>query len=181
MNWKNTSTQWGGVTQLFHWGMFILIIAQYTLAYIMIDLPPSDQKWKLFTWHKQIGLTLFFLAFLRLWWRTHNPIPKDSGKAPHWTHMLSRATIWILYILLFCFPLTGLLMTILSGYSVSYFGVITIPAFMQSPHLYGEIFLTAHIWISYALYTFVSLHVLGWLYHQFILKDNILLRMLPHS
>ena len=26
MQWKNTVTRWGGVTQVFHWGMFLLLI-----------------------------------------------------------------------------------------------------------------------------------------------------------
>lgn len=66
MKWSNTSKEWGIITQLFHWGMLLLIILQYTLAYTMLDMAPSDQKWTLFGWHKEIGLTLFFLVFLRL-------------------------------------------------------------------------------------------------------------------
>src|ERR1700722_13890988 len=107
MKWTNTRTEWGGVTQLFHWGMLALIIAQYTLAYTMMDLPASDQKFALFAWHKQIGVTLLFLVCLRLWWRLHNPIPQDSDKAPSWDPIVSKINIWILYVLLFCFPLTG--------------------------------------------------------------------------
>ena len=181
MKAANTLNAWGSVTQLFHWGMFLLILLQYTLAYTMLDLPPSDQKWALFDWHKQIGLTLLLLVFLRFWWRERHPIPKNSEKAPSWDHILSKANIWILYILMFSFPLTGFLMTVLGGYSVSYFGLFTIPAFMEGPNIYAQSFLIAHIWISYILYVFVGLHILGGLYHHFIVRDNILLRMLPHT
>ncbi len=180
MPWKNTLKEWGGVTQLFHWGMFFLILGQYTLAYTMLDLPPSDKKWTLFGWHEQMGVTLFLLAFLRLWWRELNPVPRDSEKAPRWDALLSKANIWILYILLFSFPLTGFLMTVLGGHPVNYFGLFTIPALMEGPNIYSKVFLTAHIWISYSLYVFVGLHILGALYHQFIVKDDILVRMLPH-
>lgn len=180
MKWSNTSGEWGIITQIFHWGMFCLIIGQYTLAYTMIDMPPSDQKWALFAWHKQMGVTLFLLVFLRLWWREKNPIPKDSEKAPRWDHILGKSNIWILYTLLFAFPLTGLLMSILGGHSVSYFNLFTIPVLMQGPNIYAEILLEAHIWISYILYVVVALHILGGLYHHFVLKDTILLRMLPH-
>ncbi len=179
MKWKNTPTRWGGVTQLFHWGMLLLILIQYSLAYTMINIPDSDQKWALFAWHKQIGFSLFLLVLLRLWWRMMNQVPHDSEKAPRWASTLGNLNIWILYVLLFSFPLTGLLMTILGGYSVNYFGLFTIPAVMQGPNIYAAAFLKAHIWISYSLYGFVGLHILGWLYHHIILKDNILVRMLP--
>ena len=180
MKWSNTSTEWGGITQLFHWGMLLLIVAQYMLAYTMLDMPPSDQKWALFTWHKQIGVTLFLLVFLRFWWREHNPIPQGSKKAPPWDHVLSKVNIWILYILMFSFPLTGLLLSILGGHPVNYFNLFTIPAFMEGPNIYAKTFLTAHIWISYSLYVFVGLHILRAIYHHDILKDNILLRIFPH-
>src|SRR5205807_1886408 len=115
MKWSNTSNDWGSVTQLLHWGMLLLIILQYMLAYTMADMPPSDQKWTLYAWHKQMGLTLFLLAFLRFWWRQRNPIPKDSENAPTWDPALSKISIWVLYILMFSFPLTGLFMSILGG------------------------------------------------------------------
>jgi cytochrome b561 len=151
------------------------------MAYTMLDLLPSDQKWTLFGWHKQIGITILLLVIFRLWWRLRNPIPRDSNKAPRWDHTISKANIWILYILLFLFPITGFLLSVLGGHPVSYFGLFTIPAFMKGPNIYGDIFLTTHIWISYCLYFFVTSHILGGLYHHFILKDKILLRMLPHD
>jgi cytochrome b561 len=180
MKWSNTTTQWGGVTQLFHWGMLLLIMIQYTLAYTMLNMPPSNQQLALFTWHKQIGLTLFLLVFLRLWWRMRNTTPKNSEKAPRWDHFLSKSNIWILYILMFCFPLTGFLFSVLGGHPVSYFGLFTIPALLEGHNIYEKVFLTAHIWISYSLYVFVGLHVLGGFYHYFSLKDNVLQSMLPH-
>lgn len=178
MQWTNTPTKWGRTSQAFHWGMLLLILLQYTLAYTMVDMTPSDQKWALFAWHKQMGVTLFLLVCLRLWWRMRNPIPEESHNVPQWDHFLRKTNIGILYFLLFAFPLSGLLMTILGGHSVNYFGLFTIPPLPNVPHSVAEIFLTLHIWISYLLYVFVGAHILGALYHHFIVKDNILMRML---
>jgi cytochrome b561 len=178
MKWINTRKNWGLISQIFHWGMLLLIILQYTLAYTMVDMPASDQKWALFAWHKQIGVTLFLLVCLRLWWRTRNPIPEDSLSTPQWDHLLRKINIGILYFLLFAFPLSGLLMTVLGGHSVNYFGLFTIPPLPNVPQIISEIFLTIHIWISYLLYLFVGAHILGALYHHFIVRDNVLIRML---
>lgn len=179
MKWKNTSSKWGITTQLFHWGMFLLIILQYSLAFTMTNIPDSDQKWALYGWHKQLGLTFFLLVFLRLWWREMNPVPQDSPKAPKWDHVVSKANIWILYALMFIFPLSGFLMSILGGHPVSYFNLFVIPAFMEGPNFYASSFHGIHIWSAYLLLVFVALHILGGLYHHFFLKDNVLLRMLP--
>ncbi len=181
MKWSNTRMEWGAITKIFHWGILLLFVVQYTLAYTMLDMPPTDQNWALLAWHKQIGLTLLFLVFLRLWWRERNSIPQSFGNAPRWDAILSKTNIWILYILMFCFPLTGFFLSVLGGHSISYFGIFTIPALMEGPNVYATIFLSAHIWISYSLYFFVGLHILGSLYHHFVLKDRILLRMFPHT
>ena len=181
MKLSNTLKEWGGVTKLFHWGMFLLIIIQYTFAYTMLEMSPSDQKWMLFKWHKELGLTLLLLVFFRFWWRQYNLVPKDSEKAPRWSHILSKINIWTLYILMFVFPLTGLLMFILGGHPVDYFNLFTIPALINDKdNVYAAFFLTAHIRISYALYVFVGLHILGAFYHHFIIRDKVLSRMLPH-
>ena len=179
MQWTNTKTQWGGVAQLFHWGMFLLLIGQYSLAYTMTNMAASPTKFALYGWHKQIGVTLFLLVFIRLWWREHSKLPQNIDTAPRWTQVLSKLNIWILYFLLFAFPLSGLLMTILGGYPVNYFNLFTIPALMQGPNEAAKILLTLHISFSYALYVFVGLHVSGGLFHHFYLKDKVLRGMLP--
>lgn len=181
MKWRNTSKEWGRVTQIFHWGMFFLIVGQFTLAYTMIDLPSSPQKMALYAWHKQMGISLLFLVFLRLWWREINPVPKESKVAPSWDRVLSQSNIWILYILMFLMPLSGLLMSILGGHGVSYFNLFVIPPLMEEQNFYAKAFYITHVWSSYCLLAFVILHILGGLYHHFIWKDTIFLRMFPHK
>ena len=97
----------------------------------MLEMSPSDLKWMLFKWHKELGLTLLLLVFFRFWWRQYNLVPIDFEKAPRWSHILSKINIWTLYILMFVFPLTGLLMSILGGHPVDYFNLFTIPALIN--------------------------------------------------
>lgn len=179
MKWKNTNTNWGMTTQLFHWGMFLLIVIQYSIAYAMTNFPDSDQKWALYGWHKQLGLTLLILVFFRLWWREVSPVPKDSPKAPGWARVMSKINIWAMYGLLFIFPLSGLLMSILGGHSVNYFDLFTIPAFMEGPNIFASSSYSLHIWSAYLLLIFIALHILGGIYHHYFIKDDVLLRMLP--
>ncbi len=48
----------------------------------MLEMSPSDLKWMLFKWHKELGLTLLLLVFFRFWWRQYNLVPIDFEKAP---------------------------------------------------------------------------------------------------
>lgn len=181
MQWFNTSTRWGIISQIFHWGMLLLFILEYMLAYSMIAIPPSDQKWFLYTWHKQIGLTLFLLVYIRLWWRERYPKPVDPKDVPRWVSYLNKANVTILYIIMFFLPITGFLMTVLGGYSISYFGLFTIPSFTDGPSANSHVFLNAHRWISYLFYFFVGIHIMGAFYHYFILKDDVVERILPYK
>lgn len=179
---KNTHHKWGGISQLFHWGMFVILVGLYTIAYIMQDLPNDETKWWLYGIHKEVGVTMLILVAARLWWREANPIPLDSTKAPHWQNLLGRANVIILYILLFTFPLSGLLMSLLGGHNVNYFGLFTIPALSEDSTPVGSLLHATHIYCSYLLIAFVAAHIAAGLYHHFILKDTILKRMLPaHS
>ena len=70
-------------------------------------------------------------------------------------------------------------MTTLGGFSVNYFDLFTIPAFMEGPNTAAKIFRSLHTWFSFALYFFVGVHILGGLFHYFYLKDKALQGMLP--
>ena len=70
-------------------------------------------------------------------------------------------------------------MSILGGHSVNYFDLFTIPAVMEGPNLYAQMFHTIHVWSTYLLLVFVALHILGGLTHHYFLKDDVLLRILP--
>ena len=176
---KNTLNKWGSISQIFHWGMFIILIGMYSVAYIMQDMAPSDQKWELYGLHKAIGTTMLVLVAARLWWRMSNPVPKDLSTVPKWQNSAAKANVYALYILLFAFPLSGLLMSLLGGHDVNYFGLFVIPALTEGRAAMGSFFYSSHTYISYILYAFVALHIGAGLYHHFILKDSILKRMLP--
>lgn len=179
MCWRNTLDKWGGITQLFHWGMMLTFVGMFTVAYIMMDMPDGNDKWWFYGMHKQIGVTLFLLVTVRLWWRMKNDVPRDPASVPHWQAVAARSNIYVLYTLMFAFPLSGLLMSILGGHDVSYFGLFTLPAFMQGPNAYGKFFRESHEYISYLMMGFVGLHVIAALYHHFFLKNDVLRRMLP--
>ena len=51
-----------------HWLMALLIFAGWGLGIYMHDLPLSPAKLRYFSWHKWLGVTVFFLAIIRIGW-----------------------------------------------------------------------------------------------------------------
>lgn len=177
MRITNTSTVYGSVTKWFHWGMAVLFVFMFTLAYIMTDLPKSPFKFTLYDLHKATGLLLFGLVTLRLFWRCVNPKPHAVAGVPAWQIRLADWNIIALYCLMFLMPMSGFLASTLSNHTVSFYGIFTIPAITDS-HFWGECFDTVHTVLSYLIIFCVSIHVLGALYHHYVRKDETLKRML---
>jgi cytochrome b561 len=176
---KNTRETYGTVSKTLHWLIALLIITLVIVGYIMTDMAPGDLKWTFYSLHKATGVTVFMLVVLRLIWRLQNINPSLPASLPYWQVFLSNLTIILLYIMMFLMPLSGLVFSLMSGHAVSYFGLFTIPALSQGATPMGSAARFIHIYGAYSLIGFVILHILGGFYHHFILKDNVLKRMMP--
>jgi cytochrome b561 len=75
-------------------------------------------------------------------------------------------------------PISGILMSYFGGYDVSVFGLFIIPAAIDKfPQLAG-LFHQIHVLGIWAFITVIVLHVGAALYHHFIRRDNVLMRMI---
>lgn len=179
MTLGNTTARWGAVSQFLHWLIVALIITQVILANLAEDLPVGMKKLAMFARHKSVGITILGLVLIRLAWRWMNPTPALPTTLKPYEHALARFTHAALYLLLFAMPLTGWMMTSARGFPVSWFSFFQLPDFVpKNKWLYDTMRETHHV-LAAGLYAVVSLHVLGALKHHFVLKDDVLRRMLP--
>ena len=181
MSIRNTPARWGHVTQFLHWLIVALIIVQVVLANIAEDLPIGPKKIGVYAWHKSFGITILLLAILRLLWRWANPTPLLPGTLKPYERVLAHVTHVGLYVLLFAQPLTGWMMTSARGFPVSWFGFLQLPDFVPKDHALYEAMKNTHDSLALALYAIVFLHIAAALKHHFLLKDDVLRRMLPFT
>jgi cytochrome b561 len=180
MAMRNTTRRWGWVAQSLHWLIVALIIVQVTLASLADDAPPL-RRLGLLARHKSVGLTILALAVVRLAWRWINPTPELPTTLKPYERRLARFTHSMLYVLLFAMPLSGWTMSSARGFPVSWFGVFQLPDLVPKSKPLYQALLTTHATLACVLGAVVALHVAGALKHHFMLRDDVLRRMLPFS
>jgi cytochrome b561 len=181
MTLRNTPGRWGHVSQFLHWLIVALIIVQVTLGNIASDLPVGVKKLAMFARHKSVGITILGLAVLRLLWRWLNPTPALPTTLKPYERTLAGLTHFGLYLLLFAMPLTGWMMTSARGFPVSWFGFWQLPDFVPKNDTLYNVMKETHDTLALLLYAIVFVHVAAALKHHFLLKDNVLRRMLPFT
>jgi len=175
---RNTTYRWGALAQLFHWLIVALLIAQYTLATLAEDAHGA-QRLTLLARHKSVGITILFLALLRLLWRSLNPVPPLPTTLKPYERKLAHITHALLYALLIAQPLSGWMLSSARGFPVSWFGFFTLPDLVPKNKALYEALMTTHGVLALLLIAVVTVHVAAALKHHFWLKDDTLRRMLP--
>lgn len=162
-----------------HWLIFGLIACGFTLAVYMVDLPLSPLKLKYFSWHKWIGITVFLLALARVAWRSTHRAPALPASMPAWQRRAAGALHGVLYALIVIIPVTGWLYSSAAGVPTVYLGVIALPDLVPKDKPLAELLKAVHVTLNYTLLVLVVMHVVAALQHHFIVRDEVLARMLP--
>lgn len=186
MQFANSTLRYGLVGMAFHWAVALLFAAQIGIGIKMTSLALTDPRiFALYQTHKSIGATIFILVVLRLVWRKWGGVP-DLPTLPRWQAAAARAIHAALYAALLAMPLLGWIVVSASPYGIPtvLYGVVNLPhlAFIvASPHkqMLGAVASWAHLALAWAVSIAVIGHIAAALAHHFIIKDDVLKRMLP--
>src|SRR4051812_39273238 len=91
-------------TVALHWLLAALIIASVITGYWMVDLPFSPLRFRLFNWHKWIGMAALALSAARLLWRLSRREAPPLPDMPAWQRSAYRGTHLAFYALFFLVP-----------------------------------------------------------------------------
>jgi len=174
---RNSATTYGTVAKFFHWSLFLFLTVSIVMGNLLAEMPQGADKLQAATLHKSFGAILMIVIMFRLFWRLLNETPRLPKRTTAIQATLAKAMHWVLYILMFAQPVSGMLMSQLSGNPVSFFGLFEFPAFFgQDPDL-ATFFHTMHgtIWILMVVAVFG--HVGAALHHHFVSKDKVLKQM----
>ena len=122
------------------------------------------------------GAWSVFLVFLRLSWKMANPTPVAPGQP--WQQFAMRAAHVALYVLMIAVPVVGYLMVDAKGYDVAFFGWAA-PDLVATDKALADRLNDLHATLAWALTALVAVHIGAAAWHQVIVRDGTLQRMLP--
>lgn len=162
---------------LLHWVIAFLIAAAFLLGLTVDDFPKAYKDAVVNT-HSLLGLGIIFLTLVRIGWRLgHPPPPAPKGMSAR-MEILSKLAHLLLYVLMLGVPLIGLPTLFYRGRGMD-FGLFQLPAFLaRSPEIFRPL-TELHELGAYALIGLAVGHIAAALYHQWILRDALIARMMP--
>ena len=190
---SNTTDSYGSVTKAFHWLTALLIFTVIPLGIIAHGMSEDimnpaiastsedfTRVYLLFSLHKTIGVTIFFVALARILWAFSQPKPGLLNAENRPEAILAETVHWLLYGSLLLVPLTGWI----HHAATSGFAPIRWPfgqslPFVPKDTAIADTFAGLHFILIVVLVLSILLHVAGALKHHFVDRDSTLRRMLP--
>ncbi|VTU18154.1 hypothetical protein SRS16CHR_02175 [Variovorax sp. SRS16] len=171
--------RYGAVAQAFHWATAILVLAAFIYgpggSEQRVYSPAFDSGRRL---HETLGFCVLVLAVLRVLWRLVDTHP-NPPEVSRWMGIAAKAVQGGLYLLLFALPLTAIAGAWLEGHPLTFLAGLQIPSPLSASHNAGAKIANIHTWLGDAILWLAGLHALAGLYHHLVLRDGVLVSMLP--
>ena len=176
MSLKNSNNGYGSVAKLFHWLMFLLLLGAIIGGNVESAMADGQEKYEMILLHKSFGSLILFLLLARLAWRLLNAQPEQIS-GPAWQQKAASVVHWLLYLLMFAQPMSGVLMSQSAGYPVAVFGAFTLPTLVEESQSLNGVFHEMHEIVWLLLSAAILIHVAAALKHHFVNKDASLRRI----
>lgn len=173
----NTALTYGYIAKILHWLIGFSILLMIAAGYAMKEIVAIDLKPTFYMVHKSSGVILLILILFRLFWRLINTTPNLPGDMSSFLKAIARLNFFLMYLLMLSVPISGMMMTLFSGYSINIFNLYTIESFLIDKEI-AMVAKSMHNLLPYILLSLIGLHFCGMLYHQLIRKDKLLQRLL---
>lgn len=188
----NTSTpsiqsqsRYDALSRAFHWLTAIVVTVAFILGpggfgrLMRQGVDPASRSD--IVWHETLGLLVFALTACRLIWVAFRPAAPQISMEK-WMHLTSKVVHLALWELLLLLPVTAILalgseshpLTLLGGYRIN-----EMPLVLNSPIAKMADWGDVHKFLGDAVMWIAGAHAVAAIYHHAILKDGVLLTMLP--
>jgi cytochrome b561 len=171
--------RYDGVEIALHWGTALLVAALWLIAQAWGFLPRgSAPRHALQSVHVSVGLLFAAVLAARILWRLgpgRRPLPATTGAV----ELASKAVHFVLYALLLAQTALGVLWRWGTGDPLSLFGLFAIPSPAAFSKADARLFGDLHGTIANVIMVLAGLHAAAALFHHYVLRDDVLWRMLP--
>ena len=181
MGLRNTTSRWGIVAQSLHWIIVALVITQIVLARIGHGLPLGMEKLAVLARHKSVGITILGLVVIRLLWRWMNPTPLLPDTLKPYERVLAKFTHAAALPVAVRDADHRLDHVVGAQFSSELVRLVQLPDFVAPNRPLYDAMHETHEILALMLVLTALLHIAAALKHHFVLKDDVLRRMLPFT
>ncbi len=179
------SNRYDTTSRVFHWVTALVVTIAFILGpggfgrLMRQGVDPATRSD--IVWHESLGILVLVLTALRLVWVAFRPSP-PSARTAGWMHGAGKLMHIVLWVLLFALPATALLalggehhpLTLLGGVRVNQMPFIADSAIARLAD-WGDV----HGFLGDTILWLAGLHAAAAIFHQLVLKDDLLSTMLP--
>jgi len=168
--------RYNGVARAFHAIIAVMVIFNLASG---IGGDAIEDIWNPIPFHKSTGILILFLSIARIGWRLTWVMPEWPSAMGGLQRLVARITHLALYALMLVVPITGWIMSSAGKYPLTIYGLFDWPklAVTKGSPL-AEAAGEGHEVLGFLMAGLVVLHVAAALHHHFVIKDNVLRRML---
>ncbi len=176
-------TTYGTVTKIFHWLTAALILTIIPLGITASDMAYDTnaqlaQKAQLFSFHKTLGVAVFFVTLGRILWAAGHAKPGPLHPERKSETLLAEVVHWLLYSALVIAPLTGWIgHAATTGFAPIWWPFGQSLPFVPKDEGVAQVFGSLHWVFGKVMIGALILHIVGALKHHFIDRDATLRRM----
>jgi cytochrome b561 len=166
------------VARVLHWVVAVLVLLMVPLGIVIADEWGGPAQDSLYNLHKSVGLTLIPIVIVRLLYRLNHPPPPLPSDLLAIQKFAAYATHWALYALILIQPIVGYIMTSAYPAPVPFFGLFNLPAIWPADRALSDRLVVVHLYIGISIAVVAAMHISAALYHHFVRKDRVLMRMI---
>ena len=175
---RTISEQFGLTAKWLHWVVGFLMLSVLAAAWSFAFMLPEDRAGAIPV-HVSLGLIVVTLTLVRLAWRKLRPPPALPASTPVWMARGAKVGHFLLYALILVQGVLGLWMASLSPVDIRFFNGFNLSEL--APASAGSLVYLRpiHFGVACLLTAVIFGHIMAALWHHFVLRDDVLVRMLP--
>jgi cytochrome b561 len=179
MTSSGSTAGYSATARLLHWLTAALVLTMLPIGIIMLNFKfgdPLDSV--LYDFHRSLGIVLIPIVLIRVLYRLTHPAPPLPADLPAIQQFAAHATHWALYAILIVQPFVGWIATSAYPAPITVFWLFEVPSIWPEDRTLSDRLFVLHRWLGIALAGLISAHIGAALFHHFVRKDDILLRMI---
>ena len=173
----NVASGYTLTARILHWLTAALVLTMIPIGIVMANADFGVWQDTLYHLHRSIGAVLLLLVLGRLIWRLGHPAPPLPADIPAIQQFAAHATHWALYGLLILQALVGWIATSAYRAPILVFWLFELPPVWPVDRPLSEKIFAVHRLIGIAIALLNCAHIGAALFHHFVRKDDVLMRM----